>query len=137
MTKAKQKTREAKRTERAKIAQKMALIAFEELNLNQDGSIKLDENGEPCKIGTVSGLAFKTGLLAVIKKVTSMQLNIYKLLLKGFPGVSNVLLEYPTLTFSYCPIQSNSTSQTEASKQSTIQIVVEDLIHGLKPTESE
>ena len=68
----------------------MALIAFEELNLNENGAIKLDENKKPCKIGTVTGLAFKTGLLAVIKKVTCMQLNIYKVLLKGFPGVTNV-----------------------------------------------
>ena len=82
----------------------MAVIAFEELNLNENGTMKFDENQEPCKTGSVSGLAFKTGLLAVIKKVTCMQLNIYQILLKGFPGVTNVQLEYPKLTFYFCPI---------------------------------
>ena len=89
----------------------MALIAFNELNLTEQGLPKLDESGEPAKIGAVTGLAFKTGLLALIKKTTSMQLNINKILLKGFPGVSNVKLEGPTLTFSYYPIQQTEISQ--------------------------
>ena len=105
MSKCKQNTLKLKKEEIAKISRRMALIAFEELNLNENGTIKMDENGERIKISTVTGLAFKTGLLAIIKKVTSMQLNIYKVLLKGFPGVSDVKLEYPQLSFSYCPIQ--------------------------------
>ena len=142
MTKCKQKTKQLKTAEIARIAQKMAHIAFEELNLNENGTMKFDDNEELCKLGTVTGLAFKTGLLAIAKKTTNMQLNIYKVLLKGFPGVTNVNLDYPKLTFSYCPSQVNDSkigthSQTEAIRQSTLQVQIEDLIHRLKPTDAD
>ena len=71
----------------------MALIAFEELNLTEQGLPKQDEQGNSMKIGTVTGRAFRTGMLALIKKASSMQLNINKMLLKGYPGVYNVKLE--------------------------------------------
>ena len=82
-------------------------MAFEELNLNQNGTIKGDANNEPEKVGSVSGKAFKFGLDCLIKKVTKMQLLINKLLLKGFKGVSDLKYDEKTLSFSYSPLKAN------------------------------
>ena len=90
MSKTKQKTREAKRGEIAKISHKMAQMAFEDLNLNPNGTLKADENNDPIKVESVSGKAFKFGLVCLIKKVTKMQLLLNSLQLKGMKSVSEV-----------------------------------------------
>ena len=102
----------------------MALIAFEELNLTEQGLPKQDEQGNPLKIGTVTGRAFRTGMLALIKKASSMQLHINKMLLKGYPGVQNVKLEQNTLSFYYFPAYQ--------CDQRSVQIEVTDEMYGLK-----
>ena len=103
-------------------------MAFEELNLNQNGTIKGDANNEPEKVGSVSGKAFKFGLDCLIKKVTKMQLLINKLLLKGFKGVSDLKYDEKTLSFSYCPLRANQ-GQNENDSQTSIRITIENLLH--------
>ena len=50
----------------------MAPIAFIELNLNPNGTLEADENNRLSKVESVSGKAFKFGLVCPIKKVTKM-----------------------------------------------------------------
>ena len=50
----------------------MAPIAFIELNLNPNGTLKADENNRLSKVEPVSGKALNFGLVFLIKKVTKM-----------------------------------------------------------------
>ena len=82
----------------------MASIAFEELNLNPNGTLKVDESNEPVKTESVSGKAFAFGLKCLVKKAVKMQLLINKLLLKGLKGVNDLTQDENTFSFNYNPI---------------------------------
>ena len=127
MSKTKQKTREVKRAEIAKISQKMAQIAFEELNLNPNGTLKVEESNDPVKTESVSGKAFAFGLKCLVKKAVKMQLLINKLLLKGFKGVYDLTHDENTFSFTYNPMISKQ-GKRETEQQTQIKITIEDLL---------